>query len=740
MAKKKAAKKSAAKAKPPLPKMPALASPAPPPKRAPGRPATFTPEVATERRLERERIRQRSRLAAGSDIGEIPPIVNPERREACRLDLYRYLTTYFPFTTGLTPLSDDHREVIAIIQQCILTSGAFANAVYRGFAKSTIGENSLLWGVKYGHVRFGALFAAEGSLATKSLGSLKMELSENDLLMEDFPEVCLPFRALEGKAQRCNSQTWRGVQTHIKWTVDQIVMPTIEGSVSSGSVIEARGMTASILGLRHKTPDGRQIRPDFVIVDDPQTRDSATHPQQVKKRLDILSKSILMLAGHRSRMACVVNGTVMAENDMMHQLLDARKYPAFQGKRIPMVKSLAERHEDLWLGKYRDLRHGFRKDDPADKERAHREANEFYAANRALMDNGCVVSWDSCFSELKGEVSAIQHAYNILLDEGQEVFASECQNEPLVDASVVTAVSAEDVRSAVIEVPRWVVPSGCEQVTAFCDVQEKLLYWLVAAWGQNLRGHVVAYGTFPEQARTYFTLRDARKTLAKVAGVASMEAAIAAGLPIVAQEVLGREFVREEDDAVLRCAALYVDANWAQTRNVVRDFARRSPWGPRVVPTHGRYVGATSGADFDKKPEKGERSGPNWRTETKERVRHVVFDTNAWKSLVAEKLKLPAGDPAAITIHGGRHDLLGDHFTSEYPIRGESKLRVADEWKLTPGRDNHWWDCLVGAAVAASVAGVSGVGAAAAGPVRPRRRYSPEEVERRRNEVMAMLR
>ena len=731
-------KGKATKAKP-LPPMPALdkTNPAPLPRQR-GRPRTIPVEEVDQRRRDREVVRQRSRLAAGSDIGEIPPVVNPERRAACAKDLGLALRTYFPNSTGLTPLSEDHDGVVSIIQSCILGSGAYANAVYRGFAKSTIGENSLIWGTLNGHIRFGAVFAAEGSLATESLSSIKMELAENDLLFEDFPEVCLAFRALEGKAQRCGSQTHRGELTHIKWTVDQLVFPTIEGSVSSGTVISARGMTGSILGLRHKRADGTQLRPDFVIVDDPQTRESANQPGQVKKRLGILSKSILMLAGHRSRMACVVNGTVIAEGDMMDQLLDPRLFPAFQGKRIPMVKAMSDHHEDLWLGTYRDLRHGFRKDDPKDKERATLAANAFYVANRKAMDKGCKISWESCFSEDKLEISAIQHAYNILIDEGPDVFASECQNQPLKEESQAEALTNENVRSSVVPVKETVVPSGCEILTAFCDIQEKLLYWLVAAWGPNLRGHVVSYGTYPEQPRSYFTLRDAKKTLAKVAGVASREAAIAAGLPIVAQEVLGRDYVRENDGALLKCSMLLLDANWAQTRNVIRDFARRSPWGTRIAPAHGRYVGSSSGADFDKKPEKGERAGPNWRTETRERVRHLVYDSNAWKCVVSEKIKLPQGDPSGISLYEGRHDLLEDHFTAEFPVRSVSKLRVAEEWKQLPGRDNHWWDCIVGAAVAASFHGISGVGAAVQ-PPRKRREYSPEEVAKRREELFAML-
>ena len=37
-------------------------------------------------------------------------------------------------------LSDDHVRVIGRVQDCVLRGGRFINAVYRGFAKSTISE------------------------------------------------------------------------------------------------------------------------------------------------------------------------------------------------------------------------------------------------------------------------------------------------------------------------------------------------------------------------------------------------------------------------------------------------------------------------------------------------------------------------------------------------------------------------------------------------------------------------
>jgi hypothetical protein len=44
---------------------------------------------------------------------------------------------------------------------------------------------------------------------------------------------------------------------------------------------------------------------------------------------------------------------------------------------------------------------------------------------------------------------------------------------------------------------------------------------------------------------------------------------------------------------------------------------------------------------------------------------------------------------------------------SEYFVRTEGRGRTVDQWKQrAEHRDNHWWDCLVGCAVAASVQGV----------------------------------
>jgi len=50
--------------------------------------------------------------------------------------------------------------------------------------------------------------------------------------------------------------------------------------------------------------------------------------------------------------------------------------------------------------------------------------------------------------------------------------------------------------------------------------------------------------------------------------------------------------------------------------------------------------------------------------------------------------------------------LIADHMLAEYRVRTEGRGRTVDEWKLrVESLDNHWFDCAVGASVAASMEG-----------------------------------
>ena len=88
----------------------------------------------------------RKRVASkAADIGTLHAVADPERKERCRTDLEAFLQEYFPDSTGLSEFSPSHRRVIKRLERCILVGGRFANAVFRGFGKSSIASNAALW-------------------------------------------------------------------------------------------------------------------------------------------------------------------------------------------------------------------------------------------------------------------------------------------------------------------------------------------------------------------------------------------------------------------------------------------------------------------------------------------------------------------------------------------------------------------------------------------------------------------
>jgi len=257
-----------------------------------------------------------------------------------------------------------------------------------------------------------------------------------------------------------------------------------------------------------------------------------------------------------------------------------------------------------------------------------------------------------------------------------------------------------------------VAPLAASRLTAFIDVQEKLLYWLVAAWEEDFTGYVVDYGTEPDQGLAYFTLREVRRTLGRAAPGRGLEGAIYAGLERLTQRLLGREWPVDGGSS-LRISRCLIDAGWGQTTDVIYKFCRQAQHAGVLLPSHGRFVGASSlpFADYARKP--GDRVGANWRIPAptgRRAVRHALYDTNFWKSFIQTRLAVGMGDPGCLSLFGNKpdqHRLLADHLTSEYRVQTQGRGRTVDEWKQKPERsDNHWLDCLVGAAVAAAIEGI----------------------------------
>ncbi len=672
----------------------------PPPAPVAAAPPAAPAAAAYTARRERTAARDKSQSRAGRDIGALPPVVNPARKAAAATSFRAWCESYFPATFALA-WSPDHLRVIAAIERSVRDGGLFAFAMPRGSGKTSLVECAAAWALFFGYRDFVAIVGADEEHARTMLESIKVEAETNDALLEDFPEVVFPIVALERIHQRANGQLFDGQPTNIHWTANELQFPTIPGSRASGGIIRVAGITGRIRGMSAKRAcDGRKVRPSLVLIDDPQTDESAASPSQVASRENVLKGAILGLAGPGAKIAGLCTVTVVRPDDLADRLLDRQRHPAWQGERTRLVYQWPT--DDAAWSQYAELRR-----DGQRSGAGTAAADAYYAANRAAMDAGAAVAWPERKND--DELSAIQHAWNLRIDRGDHAFWAEFQNEPKTDDGDTGRIVATDLASRTTTLPRGVVPLGHQTLTAFVDVQDRLLYWLLASWGESFGGHVVAYGVYPDQSTTFFEASTAKRTLAMAAKGAGFEGALHAGLGRVVETIAGHEWKRE-DGLAMRVAQILVDANWGQSTSTVRTFARRSPFAAVVLPSHGRGIAASSQPITERGRGRGDRIGLNWRVgQVSAGQRSAVFDTNFWKSFVAGRLRLAPGDPDAVLFHKGDHDLLAAHLSAEYPVRTEARGRVVDEWKLA-GRENHFFDCLVGAAVAASIAGVRPTG------------------------------
>ena len=411
---------------------------------------------------------------------------------------------------------------------------------------------------------------------------------------------------------------------------------------------------------------------------------------------------MLGLAGPGRKISGIMPCTVIRPEDMADRILNRDKHPQWQGQRTKMVYTFPT-NEKLWQ-QYAKIRA-----ESLRQEKGLTEATAFYEQNRYLMDEGAIVAWPERFNQ--DEASAIQHAMNLKL-QNEAAFFAEYQNEPLPEvAAEDDLLTADQITAKTNGQERGTIPLNCSHVTMFVDVQQKLLYWVVCAWEDDFTGYVIDYGAYPDQRRAYFTLRDATRTLATVASGTGLEGSIYTGLESLTAELLNRRW-RREDGTELRIDRCLIDANWGSSTDVVYQFCRQSPHAGVVLPSHGRFVGAASRPFSEYKRKPGERVGLNWRVTNnlgKRSIRHVLFDTNFWKSFVQARLVVAQGDPGCLSLFEEMpesHRLFAEHLTAEYRIRTEGRGRTVDEWKIRPEQaDNHWFDGVIGCAVAASIQG-----------------------------------
>lgn len=641
---------------------------------------------------------QRRKSLQARDIGPIPPPLHPRRVQACRQDLARFCRTYLPRSFPLE-WSKAHKKVIKLLERAILTGGRAAYALPRGFGKTTLASAASLWAACYGHRRYVLIVSATGSEAAKVLRGLKTMIETTPELAEDFPAVTYPVQALEGIVQRGPGQLSNGRPTRLAWKHNQIVLADIEGAPSAGAIIETVGITGAIRGRRYVLSTGQNLRPDLVLIDDPQTRRSAKSREQTKNRLETINGDIL---GLNSPLAVVCTVTVIQPNDLADQLLTGKAYYAWQGQKAGILDKLPADLE-LW-DRYAELLRA----DLAEGRTHHPAATAFYRRHRRAMDAGTVATWPAKFIRRR-ELSAIQHAMNLYLD-APAAFYAEYMNAPQIEqAAGLTVATAEELARKWTDHGQGIVPAEAPHLTAFVDVHGRALYWLVAAWQPNLTGHVVDYGTWPEQRRRHFTLASLPQTIGRAYPGRTDEAALRQAIDDLADRLLLRDFPTA-DGLNKRIDLALIDTGW--NSSIVYAACAASPHAPRLQPSKGYAIGPAKRPMLEWTRRPGDAYGPGYlyTRPAKRTARTVFIDANYWKTATHRALAKPPHEPGGLALFRPQladgHQLLAAHLTAETATETFGQGRTVFVWTQNPDRpDNHWLDCLVGSMAAAALRG-----------------------------------
>ena len=654
-----------------------------------------------ERFKEERREVEAAKSRSGRDIGDIPPVQDAKRRKESEESLRAFCENYLT-ATFTRAWSEDHLKVIGVLEATVTSGGQYALAMPRGSGKTALVEAAAMWAILTGRRKFVVLLGASKPLAQAMMDSIKSELSCNDLLLADFPEAVYPIHKLEGISNRCTGQLHRGKRTHLMWRDSYIVMPTIDDSAAGGAIIRVAGIRGAVRGMKFKRPAGETQRPDLVLIDDPQTDQSARSVDQCTERERVINGAVLGLAGPDETIAAVMPCTVIRRGDLADRYLDRQLYPQWRGFRTKLLYAMPK-NEDLWQ-EYAEVRaNGLRAEDGG------AAGNKFYKKHRKRMDAGAVASWPERFRD--GELSAIQYAMNLKIDD-EASFWAEFQNEPREDTLEDSMpLKADAICAKANAIKPGIVPATMNHVTAMIDVQKRCLYYMVIAWTDRFDGQIVEYGLWPDPKTEYVVYRKVQYTLAKAFPEGGEDGAIYAGLTSLTAHLLDRVWPTS-DDQQLRISRCLIDSgNWTE---LIHRFCRESRHAAIVMPSKGVPIGATERpmAEWQKKP--GDRVGVNWRVPGRapaSGTRHVVFDANAWKTFIAARLTTAAGDAGSLALHAGsrsRHRMLAEQLTSEYATPGEGRGRKVEVWKLRPGRpDNHLLDCAVGCAVAGAMDGCS---------------------------------
>lgn len=442
----------------------------------------------------------------------IPAPLNVERREACEASTPLWLSTYCP-DVFYNPFTFHQRRIIDDCDEVLLYGTQKCKAAQRGGGKSSILKYAALSYSLKRKVRFPLLLSATSTKSKKTLQSLERRLATSatfdprtrtfrllNALAEDYPLECCIAAYVDPWPSRARNVTANGGRSiNCEWGAEWFVIPTWADEESLGPILLALGITSDEL-------QGCNIydqRPDFVLLDDLDSRDSLAAQDGVMagKIEEIIDKTVAGLAGQSRRLGQFMLCTITSRQAAAFKYSDPAQKPAWSGERIPAILKWPERR-DLW-DQYIALRQAGKSElvDGKPKDVFGREAHALYLAGFEEMNRGSELENEYNFEGgllpdgTQKQVSALQACFDYIADYGMESFLTEKQNDPPEESGPQTSgITSSLVQSRISGWPRRMVPSTAVCLTAAIDIGKYRCHWVVMAWLPGCVGLVIDYG------------------------------------------------------------------------------------------------------------------------------------------------------------------------------------------------------------------------------------------------------
>ena len=688
-----------------------------------------------------------------------PPVADPKRRKKCEADDALWLRTYLPNVFSF-PFTDSQKYYVDTIGDCMRFGRRKCIAAPRGDGKTSIFRYLALKYALERRLRFFLLLAATDGKAAHQLAAIKNQLTccrvdtkTNEIkpqttLAEDYPLECGIASYIAPAPARARNVTVHGHPISANWPGETLILPQFAdaGNVPA-DIVKGYGLreddqlSAIIMAVGWKSNQIQgcnvlDVRPDFVGLDDLDSRDSLASVSQigaVAEKVEVqIETNISGLAAVSKRLGMTMLCTVPSRESVAFRYSDPTIKPSWSGIRVRRIKTWPT-NAGL-RDQYIDLRQRGQKtmgDDGKPVDPDAREAHRFYVDNLDEIEDGVELSNPNDFQSHEtadgtpAEISGLQHCYNFIADASLAAYETEYQNNPpQEDEDDRIELTIYHIRArARSDYERWVCPPDTVLVTRGADPSNRGLYWVTVAWNAEAAGAIVDfnYERFP-----------------------GMD-----GIPISACERLVYEGLQEwwAAQAENPCEIHDTKETWTPDLTFIDAGWKDKEWGQQPVnllAADQRFKGVLpcrgSGNWRPRRPTQGKiwpyedlnlmlqdeerHRTPDNRIVVKPAILYAELHVDALKLRAHHGLLQPYGTPGSLGIYTPPRDDSGREKWSRHQDFAAHIL--AEEWQKQPNgvyqwvaagqrpggrkravRRNHWLDCLAYAIAARNIWGVS---------------------------------